>query len=520
MYIPIIMAAAVVASATLPPHQQQRLDAELRGVETVTMIPRRGAMSEVTPGPTSTVYGYQAYWDDDLYTVSWDSLSHIALFQADAEADGSLSSTSHWDEAEVAVALAAPYGVKVHLCVTNFSSSEISSIVESPDNRARLISNLESWVLKTGADGVNIDFEGLSSSSKTAMVTFTKELQAVFGDEVVLATPAVDWSGAWDYSELSKYADLFIMGYAYHYTGGSPGPNDPLLSSGTWGTYSLEWTVNDYITNGADPNRVILGLPLYGQEWTTYSASIGASAVGNGWSVFWAEANERAQTYGRKYDIASDTPWYYDGADQGWYGDIDSLSLRIEFALAEDLSGIGFWALHYDDDDPELWSQIYDLTTEKTAGTGDTAEPYDTADTGDGTVIVTEDGSLSADVAPPQLAYVGDTVRLIGSATGEGAAQAQYGWTQLSGPPADLNNSDSSHPTFTALEPGSASFELTVSSGGSYGEPAVAWVVVVDKAFGDDGSRCGCSNSSNVGWFLFWLVVPLVLFRRRGVSES
>ena len=128
------MTTAAVASTALPPHQQQQLDAENAGVENHIVTPRRGAMSESTPGPTSTVYGYQAYWDDDLYTVSWDSLSHIALFQADAEADGSLSSTTHWDEAELAVALAAPYGVKVHLCVTNFSSSEISSIVDSPDN--------------------------------------------------------------------------------------------------------------------------------------------------------------------------------------------------------------------------------------------------------------------------------------------------------------------------------------------------------------------------------------------------
>ena len=37
------------------------------------------------------VYGYLAYWADDLSTVPWNHLTHIALFAAEAETDGSLT---------------------------------------------------------------------------------------------------------------------------------------------------------------------------------------------------------------------------------------------------------------------------------------------------------------------------------------------------------------------------------------------------------------------------------------------
>lgn len=201
-------------------------DAPARGVH-------RGQLPPVTPGPDLTVYGYQAYWDDDLNAVPWDDISHIALFAAEASSSGTLSGTSRWDDAAAAVAMAEPYGVKVHLCVTNFSPSELDTLLSSATARNNLISELQGWVASTGAHGVNIDFEGLPVSVKAEMVTFTRDLAAAV-PEVVLAGPAVDWSGAWDYSDLTQHADIFIMGYGYHWSGGSPGPVDPLYSgSGT-----------------------------------------------------------------------------------------------------------------------------------------------------------------------------------------------------------------------------------------------------------------------------------------------
>ena len=58
----------------------------------------------------------------------------------------------------------------------------------------------------------------------------------------------------------------------------------------------------------------------------------------------------------------SQTPWYHynnNGWNQGWYDDSLSLSLKYDFALFNDLKGVGIWALGYDDGRPELWELLH-----------------------------------------------------------------------------------------------------------------------------------------------------------------
>ena len=96
--------------------------------------------------------------------------------------------------------------------------------------------------------------------------------------EIVIATPAVDWSDAYDYKTLSNYADLFIMGYDYHWSGAT-GPVDQLFGGSPWGQFALDWTVNDYLSLDVDPDRIILGLPLYGRSWSTVNSSVPGTSM-------------------------------------------------------------------------------------------------------------------------------------------------------------------------------------------------------------------------------------------------
>ena len=78
-----------------------------------------------------------------------------------------------------------------------------------------------------------------------------------------------------------------------------------------------------------------------------------------------------AQSYGKLWHSTSQTPWYHynnNGWNQGWYDDSLSLSLKYDFALFNDLKGVGIWALGYDDGRPELWELLH-------AKFGDTAPP-------------------------------------------------------------------------------------------------------------------------------------------------
>jgi hypothetical protein len=334
--------------------------------------------------PDKVVYGYLPYWTVGPDEVPWAHLTHLAIFNVDLESDGSVSSQSRWTGvAREAVSLGHAAGVKVHLCITSFDGDVMDAVLASPSRRAVTIDALAELVETYGADGVNVDFEGLPVARRADLVTFVTELRARVG-EVWLATPAVDWNDAWDYPALAAASDgLFIMGYAYHYTGGGAGPNSPLSAGDLWSRWALDWTVADYLATGAPADKIVLGLPTYGQEWPVADATgVPADTTDDGWSVVYSTAVADAATYGRAYDAGSDTPWYASSSTrQAWYDDADSLSVKMEWAVDQGLAGFGFWAIGYDGNDPVLWAAVdaaSHLPEDTGPGTTDSDLPEDT----------------------------------------------------------------------------------------------------------------------------------------------
>lgn len=342
-----------------------------------------GVAPEIREGParsastlTRIVYGFQPYWTaEDLSHIRWNLLSHVAYFAVALNSDGSvtnLAGSYAWPSGFYVTALrdaAHANGVKVILAATNFSSSSITTLLSSATYRQNAIDNLKALVEGYG-DGVNIDLEGVPASQKANLVTFMTDLtttihSAVPGSHVSVCTPAVDWSGAFDYGQLAMNCDgLFIMGYDYYHSGSSTaGPSSPLTSGGVWGTYSLTWTVNDYLTSGGTANRskYILGVPYYGNEWATASTYVPSSTTAEGTAMTYDSARANAATYGRLWDAASQTPYYVytsGGAHQGWYDDAESLGYKWDLVNSKDLGGTGIWALNYDTADDLLWNQL------------------------------------------------------------------------------------------------------------------------------------------------------------------
>ncbi len=330
-----------------------------------------------TAGPDVMVYGYLPYWADDL-DLAWDQLSHVAIFDVELQSDGSLSNTSRWTGiAQEAMNRASPFGVKIHLTVTCFSDSIMGSVLPSPSRRAKAIAELAALVDSVGAHGVSVDFEGMESSLKADLVSFVAELDAVV-DEVTIATPAVDWNGAYDYDELAAHGWLFIMGYGYHWSGGDPGPVAPLHESTTWGKYGLDWSVQDHMTWGAPADRIILGMPLYGRDWPSVNTDIPGDATGDGSAVVYADAVDAGDSYGRKWNADGDTAYTFpDSQSQLWYDDLESIRIKTAYAVDAGIAGVGFWALNYEGGDAAFW-QMMDEETRWSDGDADTDTDVDT----------------------------------------------------------------------------------------------------------------------------------------------
>ena len=147
--------------------------------------------------------------------IDLSPLSHIAVFNVDLNSDGTLSDTHRWTNvAAELVPKAHSMGVKVHLCFTSFLDSINNTVLPSASKRAILVQELSELVNDYGADGVNIDIEGMDASQRENLNALLSELRPHV-DEIFLATPAIDWTDAYDYNYLAQNSDgLFIMGYA------------------------------------------------------------------------------------------------------------------------------------------------------------------------------------------------------------------------------------------------------------------------------------------------------------------
>ncbi len=318
-----------------------------------------------TPRVSKTVFGYDPYWTSDTY-LHYDLLTHLACFSVGVNADGSLDNSHNFPSLwSATINLAHKNGVKVVLCATCFSSTTITSILSSAANRTNAVRNLVTMVRHANCDGVNIDFEGLPSAQKQNMVRFVAELSDSFHawnpeSHVSLATPAVDWSGAWDYDSLAIYSDgLFIMAYDYFWSGSSTtGPVAPLDG------YSRDvlWTIHDYVVySGNRRDKLICGFPYYGFDWPCSGTAPGSATTASGTAVTFNNAQPNAQSYGRLWHSPSSTPWYYyysGGHHQGWYDDEESLLYKYQAVWDSMLSGTGMWALSYDGSRHELWDAL------------------------------------------------------------------------------------------------------------------------------------------------------------------
>ena len=364
-------------------------------------------------GPDVVVYGYWPYWTGDLDPAWLSGVTHLSVFNVDLNSDGTLSSESNWTSvAADTVAAAHAAGVKVHLCITSFDEGDMEAVLGSSTRRAAVIDRLATLVDQYGADGVNVDFEGLPTSMTSEFVTFVQELQ-VATPEVWLALPVIDWAGAYDYDQLAAASDgLFIMGYAFHGSWGDPGPQDPLYGSDLWGSYSLAWSLADYETYGASRAHIVMGLPLYGYTWEVSDNSVPTDATGDVWSVSQVNCEAIWASDGSQWDDASSSPYALGSGEQTWCDDVEATRLRVEWAVDEGLLGVGFWALGYEG--AGFWEMMADATDLPDAG-GDTGG---TGDGGAGDGGVGDGGGAAGDAGAEP---VGERIPAPGCACSSGA---------------------------------------------------------------------------------------------------
>src|SRR5205807_3905602 len=121
------------------------------------------------------------------------------------------------------------HGVKVHLAATLFNSSggsEISTFLGSSAARTAAVDALVNSIAQNHGDGINLDFELVSSAMRDSFSAFLEEARAALDKALpaaelsIAAPPSVGYRG-YDFARIGRSARLLLMGYDYHYGGSS-----------------------------------------------------------------------------------------------------------------------------------------------------------------------------------------------------------------------------------------------------------------------------------------------------------
>lgn len=152
---------------------------------------------------------------------------------------------------------------RVHIVIADLENTRLMNLILDPSRGAR--DNLVSDIVELSKkfDGVQIDFEAVADRDAGNFLEFLRlirqgmETGKVFS--VALPAKRIEVSDAYDYAAISAIADrVYIMAYDQHWSTSRPGP-----------VASLSWCkdVMNYALTVVPPEKLIMGIPLYGRSW-------------------------------------------------------------------------------------------------------------------------------------------------------------------------------------------------------------------------------------------------------------
>jgi spore germination protein YaaH len=343
-------------------------------------------------GMRKEVFGFLPYWMLDAGSLQWmqyQLVTTIGYFGVAARSDGTLATSSGgsptpgwsgWNSSAMTTVINSAHakGVRVVLTVTMMAwdgGTAQAALLGSSTARATLVNAIVSTVRNRAADGVNLDFEPVSTTLRDQYTSFVRQLKAGLvaagvGSYLTVCTMAgaATWSTGYDLAGLTASGAanaVFVMGYDYSWSGSARAGGVAPMDS----PYILDVreSVDDYLSV-IPGTKIIWGVPYYGRTWLTTSNALNATTVsgasGSSKAYFYIGARNLAATYGRLWDDVGKVPWfrYYDSARatwiEGYYDDAVSLAAKYDMVNQKSLAGTGMWTLLMDQGDNALWGLI------------------------------------------------------------------------------------------------------------------------------------------------------------------
>jgi spore germination protein YaaH len=379
-----ILPAGPVGATSAPPSMAGRLEAAIQdglsvdpGIVPLVVQPR---------ALTRVVYGYLPYWqlDDAIATrLQYDLISTIAFFGLGIKADGNIDTTwrgytAYVSDNAVAVTNAAhAAGVRVVPTFQLFDASSLTKMnafLNSAVAQDQFIAQALNLMQRRSADGASLDFEPLPDTIAPAFLAFVARFGTAMRARFPLAQLTVATSagaGPVLTAGLDPLVDLmFVMTYNYNWSGsGIAGPIAPLDNT----TRTVKIHISRFLARGVPSSKLVMGIGYYGYDWPVtanvpYAAvRTNRSAFGGAWSVTYGSVMAWLASHPaivRHEDTVQGSGWfsYWSPTHKTWrevyFEDEQSAAAKDDYAIAQNLAGIGIWTLGNDGAYGPMWNVI------------------------------------------------------------------------------------------------------------------------------------------------------------------
>lgn len=294
-------------------------------------------------------------------------LTYISPFSYQINEDGSINPLN--DDAILAAARGnniAPMMVITNFRNGNFDSGLVHTILSDETVQQMLIGNILSVLQGKGYYALNIDFERIPPEDRQLYNNFLRRVVAALRPLNYLVSTALApkysdiqtgaWHGAHDYRAHGEIVDFVIlMTYEWGWSGGPPMAVSPL---------NQVRRVLDYATSVIPPEKILMGMPLYGYNWRLPYVQGGPFAA----RVSPQQAVRLAAIYGAEilYDQQAQAPYFSYTDEAGvshivWFEDARSVEAKLLLVNEYRLRGVSYWVLGLEF--PQNWLVLDNMYT-------------------------------------------------------------------------------------------------------------------------------------------------------------
>ncbi|KAF6212525.1 hypothetical protein GE061_013048 [Apolygus lucorum] len=277
-------------------------------------------------------------------------------------------------------------GVKVTMAIGGWNDSagsKYSRLVNSPSARAKFNKHVVEFILKHNFDGLDLDWEYPKcwqvdctkgpDSDKQAFADWVTELHDAFKPHGLLLSAAVSPAkkvvdNGYDVKTMSEKLDwIAVMCYDYHGQWDKrTGHVAPMYlhEEDIDATFNANFTMFYWMSEGADPKKLVMGMPMYGQSFSLAESKVNgldAPTYGGG------EAGDgtRARGFLSYYEICDRVinkgwtvvkdesgamgPYAYKGDQWVGFDDAAMIKHKSQFVKMNGFGGAMIWALDLDD---------------------------------------------------------------------------------------------------------------------------------------------------------------------------